>query len=336
MSEFLLTLGFRYRKSNRDKRRRMPERAIPSPQETLEVVRDHQSLLATPPHTAEDNSKRPSQVQEAQVGAFASGDLYHVDQSVSSIVDASPNYSSRPQQDSIFPVHSNSPFTLHMGNGAADSYLGETGFTDFYGPETRLDADVQVQHNRLNPEIPDLPPLELLQAFEETYFEFCSTWCPVLDRNTLSNELEHSPLLANALAVAGSHVRPPVISHVGPATYYDRTKQIFYGDKEDNLIMCLKAIALIYWWSPRPPSRVHRDTSWWWTTVAIRHAQHAGFHREPKPGVPSRSNTDPGLRRRIWWTLFVSLRCTVLNNVLTKAQVSRASYRTLSRSSMRH
>ncbi|KAK1142948.1 hypothetical protein N8T08_007189 [Aspergillus melleus] len=187
---------------------------------------------------------------------------------------------------------------------AADSYLGDPGYGEIYGSEIRLNADDQRRQAEVPPPFVDLPPPELVQGFEETYFEYCSTWCPVLDKNTIQSDLESSPLVMNALSLAASHVQPPVIIHAEPVTYYDRVKGLFYGDQEPNLFLCLKAIALIYWWSPRPPSRVHRDSSWWWTTVAIRHAQHGGFHREPKPGQLDRSHIDTGLRRRLWWTFF--------------------------------
>ncbi|KAH8429226.1 fungal specific transcription factor domain-containing protein [Aspergillus melleus] len=198
---------------------------------------------------------------------------------------------------------------------AADSYLGDTGYGEIYGSEIRLNADDQRRQAEVPLPFVDLPPPELVQGFEETYFEYCSTWCPVLDKNTVQNDLEASPLVMNALSLAASHVQPPVIIHAEPASYYDRVKQLFYGDHEPNLLLCLKAIALVYWWSPRPPSRVHRDSSWWWTTVAIRHAQHGGFHREPKPGQLERSQIYTGLRRRLWWTFYWVKLCGIVGNI---------------------
>lgn len=45
----------------------------------------------------------------------------------------------------------------------------------------------------------------------------------------------------------------------------------------------------------------------WWTSVIIRHAQQMNIHREPAVDDPSRDRLNLGLRRRIWWTAFVSL-----------------------------
>lgn len=156
-------------------------------------------------------------------------------------------------------------------------------------------------------ELLDLPPPELQQAFKETFFKYCYTWCPVLDAHTINTDLERSPLLMNALALSASHIQPPGMAHAAPSAYYDRANKLFYGNQETDLVMCLKGIALLYWWSPKSACILHRDSSWWWTTVAIRHAQYAAFHREPTSRHPMKIKIDSGLRRRIWWTLFVSL-----------------------------
>lgn len=162
------------------------------------------------------------------------------------------------------------------------------------------------------PVIPSLPDPGLQQTFAETYFEYCYTWCPVLDRDTLSDELTMSPLLVDALAVVGSHIKPPMIPHDGPATYYDRARSRFYDDEEPDVMISLKAISLFYWWSPRPPTILHRHSSWWWTSVVIRHCQQLGVHREPGANHPIRQQINLSLRRRIWWTAFSRERLTAL------------------------
>lgn len=146
---------------------------------------------------------------------------------------------------------------------------------------------------------------DLRQSFTETYFEYCYTWCPVLSRTTLKSELEASPLLDNALAIVGSNVRPPLVPHAGPAVYYNRARRLFYEEGEDDLMIALKAISLFYWWAPRPPSVAHKHSSWWWTSVIIKHAQQAGFYRESAATL-ARQDIEPYIRRRIWWTAFVS------------------------------
>jgi hypothetical protein len=154
---------------------------------------------------------------------------------------------------------------------------------------------------RKQPDLLNLSQPDLQQSFAETYFEYCHPWCPILDRSTLTSDLAGSPLLENALALVGSHIQPPMVPHAGPASYYDCARRTFYDDEEPDLLTSLKAVSLFYWWSPRPPSRVHRHSSWWWTSVVIKHAQQAGWHRETDTDV-----SQLRMRRRIWWTAFVS------------------------------
>ena len=182
----------------------------------------------------------------------------------------------------------------------------DTGFLQVYGPENQFDAENQALVAQLEHKYgSDLNP-DLQHIFLETYFEYCYTWCPVLERATLLDEIARSPLLANALALASSHVQPPLLPHDGPEAYYKRARTIFYEDEEADSMMSLKAICLFYWWAPQSPSRVHKHSSWWWTSVIIRHAQQMNIHREPAPGDPYRIQLDLSLRRRIWWTAYVS------------------------------
>ncbi|OJD19281.1 hypothetical protein AJ78_00730 [Emergomyces pasteurianus Ep9510] len=157
----------------------------------------------------------------------------------------------------------------------------------------------------------DLPPPALQESFMDTYFQFCYTWCPILDNPTLFPEQEesNSVLLNQALALLGSRIQPSVLQHFPPIVYYNRAKALFYENHESNSITCMKALLLFYWWGSAPNSP-SLDTVWWWTGVAIRLAQQIGLHREPKPGQVMRPSETPGLRRRIWWTLFARERLT--------------------------
>ncbi|EEH47435.2 uncharacterized protein PADG_03519 [Paracoccidioides brasiliensis Pb18] len=157
----------------------------------------------------------------------------------------------------------------------------------------------------------DLPPPALQESFMDTYFQYCYPWCPIFESSKLFSEQEESNsiLLNQALALLGSRIQPPVLLHVPPSVYYDRAKALFYRNHESNPITCVKALLLFYWWGSAPNSP-SLDTVWWWTGVAIRLAQQIGLHREPKPGQIMRPNETPGLRRRIWWTLFARERQT--------------------------
>ncbi|VTT69226.1 unnamed protein product [Fusarium fujikuroi] len=200
--------------------------------------------------------------------------------------------------------------------GAGRSHAGDvdTGFLQIYGPENQLEAEQQelVANLELRNSASDPRQQELQQSFSETYFEYCYPWCPVLDHDTLDSELARSPMLANALALAASHIQPPLIPHQGPAAYYEKARMMFYMDEEPDILTSLKAVSLFYWWAPRSPSTAHRHASWWWTSVIIRHAQQMNIHREPKQESVASSALHLSLRRRLWWTVFARERLTSL------------------------
>ncbi|KAF2854208.1 hypothetical protein T440DRAFT_442756 [Plenodomus tracheiphilus IPT5] len=232
------------------------------------------------------------------------------------------NFRSKPSPRSIFPPTSGtneSPIAQreHMGTSLAETTPTQngdvdTGFLQVYAQENQFDAEnqamvAQLEHRYTS----DLRP-DLEQIFTDTYFEYCYPWCPVLDRDSLASEVARSPLLANSLALASSHIQPPLLPHDGPEAYYKRARTIFYDDEEADETMSLKALCLFYWWAPQSPSRVHRHSSWWWTSVIIRHAQQMNIHREPSVDDPNRNRLELGLRRRIWWTAFARERLTSL------------------------
>jgi hypothetical protein len=161
---------------------------------------------------------------------------------------------SSPQN--TFPGVSQSE-TTPIQNGDVDS-----GFLQVYAPENEFDADNQAFVAQLEYRLSSELQPDLEQVFTETYFTYSYPWCPVLDRDTLSADVARSPLLANALALASSHIQPPLLPHDGPEAYYKRARTIFYDDEEADEMTALKALCLFYWWAPQSPSRVHRHSSW--------------------------------------------------------------------------
>lgn len=148
----------------------------------------------------------------------------------------------------------------------------------------------------------------LQDVFIESYLEYCFVWCPVLDRDFLQNNAgaEDCSLLQHALALCGSCINPPLIQVKSPAVYYRGAKTIFYNDYKVNPLLRVASIMLFFWWSAGAPNLTNMDNAWWWTGIAIRIAQEAGLHREPQPNQQDQPWETVGLRRRIWWTLFVS------------------------------
>jgi hypothetical protein len=213
--------------------------------------------------------------------------------------------------------------TLSVPNGASDTSPGkeigeshsgdiDTGFLQVYGPEDQQTANKVALAAAQDPkhQSSNSLPQELLERFAETYWDYCYAWCPVLDPDTLDQEMANSPLLANSVALAASHIRPPLVPHEGPDKYYEKARLMFYNDDEPDTLMALKAISLFYWWAPKPPSTPLRHSSWWWSSVIIRTAQQINVHREPPESEPMREKLQLSLRRRLWWTVFVSHSCS--------------------------
>lgn len=173
---------------------------------------------------------------------------------------SSPQTTFQPVADenlSRRPTNASQTETTPTQNGDVDS-----GFLQVYAPENQFDADnqafvAQLEHRYSSELRPDLE-----QTFTDTYFTYSYPWCPVLDRESLSSDVARSPLLANALALASSHIQPPLLPHDGPEAYYKRARTIFYDDEEADEMTALKALCLFYWWAPQAPSRVHRHSSW--------------------------------------------------------------------------
>ena len=72
---------------------------------------------------------------------------------------------------------------------------------------------------------------------------------------------------------------------------------------------------------------MHKDAAWWWTGVAIKYAQQVGLHREPKDVAAVGGQEAQSLRRRIWWTLFVSSAVLPVNKSYQTEEILQARER---------
>ncbi|CAK7223824.1 hypothetical protein SEUCBS140593_005362 [Sporothrix eucalyptigena] len=134
------------------------------------------------------------------------------------------------------------------------SYLGDTGYMQIF-------AGLQEGHL-------------------DVYFEYASTWCPVLDRQTVEADpsIRQSLLLRHALALCANQISPSLLHRSSSAEHYARAKALFYENQEPNPLLRIMAVMLFYWWSGEPPNVVSLDNTSWWTGTAIRVAQQIGLH----------------------------------------------------------
>lgn len=188
------------------------------------------------------------------------------------------------------------------------AYLGETGYMSIFRQEEAA-GDENASQDSHTPRTPDTIPPVLQQSYLDTYFEHAYTWCPILDRGFMQTcpEFSESLLLKQALALLGSHLNPPLMTHSQPRDHFLYFRQLFYDNHEKQPLVRICATMLLYWWSVGPPNVVNIDTNWWWMGASIRLAQEVGLHREKDSDHLWRPEETPGLRRRIWWTLFVSI-----------------------------
>lgn len=145
----------------------------------------------------------------------------------------------------------------------------------------------------------DLPPLSLRQSLVEAFFERCWTWMPVVDPDTF-HQGQPSFLLLQAVCLAGSQMRLSSSNFATSAEYLSRAKALLDTNYEKDPLKVLAALCMVQWWNGTAPNIVSTTTSRFWVTYAISVAQQLGLHRKPKPGLK-----DVGLRKRIWWTIYV-------------------------------
>ncbi|KAH0846873.1 hypothetical protein FOPE_11629 [Fonsecaea pedrosoi] len=200
------------------------------------------------------------------------------------------------------------------------SYLGKSGFLSIFTHVQNQNPEGDNSSDSAKPEpTAPSPSRHLLFSFMDTYLEFCYTWCPILEREDIFKDpgLESSSLLKQALALLGSQINPPLLKHETPAKYYENAKSLFYGNYERDPLCRITAVMLMYWWSAGPPNIVSMDSQFWWTGIAVKLAQEIGLHRDPSKDQVLRPGETAGLRRRIWWTLFVCVPPSLLGTWLT-------------------
>lgn len=152
----------------------------------------------------------------------------------------------------------------------------------------------------------DLPRLAVRQCLLEAVTEYCWTWMPVLDFNTISSESDSgvstdttSILLLQSLMLVGSYMTGGQHVSTSLQSHYRRVKAIVDSGVERNPFKLLAAACLIQWCAPSAPKDISMDTPRFWNMYAISLAQQMGLHRKTL-----RSGKNEGLKKRIWWTLY--------------------------------
>lgn len=150
----------------------------------------------------------------------------------------------------------------------------------------------------------ELPPRSVQDGLINTFMQRCSPWMPIIERSWLeaSGSQKPSMLLLQSIFVAASRVTsaPAVTAYASTHQFYRRAKALFWSGYEKNPLTVVAAVCILHWYNPEGPEHVSTNTSGFWRYVGVGLAHQIGLHKEPA------SKRDAALRRRLWWTLFVS------------------------------
>jgi hypothetical protein len=143
----------------------------------------------------------------------------------------------------------------------------------------------------------------VFHSYMATYLDVCYTWIPIIDRlddGNVPSSTAFPLLLQHALAAAAGTIYSPLLPDINSQhEHYQRARQLFHSARAFDTLSLLKA-AMLLSICDSPMSDSATDGSFWWTGVAIRLAQDLRLHRNVS-GMANMEN--PGVLRRIWWTL---------------------------------
>lgn len=186
---------------------------------------------------------------------------------------------------------------------APDKFRAEDGSTVYY--TTHISSEINRKILDMQ-KATELPPRTVRDALFENFWTYCYPWDPIVEKSQIVGvSIEKlSPLLLQAIFLAGSRMSTTSASYATPQEFYMRAKTLFYLNTEKDPLTLLTAVSLLHWWNPHGPERVSTDTASFWCRVAVSLAQQMGLHNRRK------LVHDESLRRRIWWSLVVRLTCS--------------------------
>ena len=149
----------------------------------------------------------------------------------------------------------------------------------------------------------DLPPRSIREVLVETFMTRCYPWTPIVERAWLEERQGKRPsyLLLQAVFLAASRVSSAPLAYASSEDFYRRAKMLFWLGHEKDTVIVIIATCILHWWNPDGPEHVSIDTSSFRVRIGVGLAYQIGLHKEP------RRIREASLRRRLWWTLFVSL-----------------------------
>lgn len=284
-STFILSLGRRYVR----KRKRYTNSISPSPRDAQQLTQ-HGIQSASP---LRQQTTSPS-ANDVSVLAPTPGDL---------------RTEGQPQWGTVEPVPhpQNTPKSL----GEEETYMGREEYLPGSVPGDKNEtpahanpASSSADKEMLRPQNAfQLPPKVVRDGLVDSFMQFCDPWTPIVEQDWLDEEQSPSPLLLQAVFLAGSRVSSAPLVYASSEEFYRRAKLLFFFGSEGNPLISVVAATLLQWYNPVGPETISTDTSGFWIRTAGAIAFQMGLHKELPPHARNRT-----LRRRLWWTLVVRVQ----------------------------
>jgi hypothetical protein len=153
-------------------------------------------------------------------------------------------------------------------------------------------------------EVFKLPSIPVLQVLFEAFYERCWTWTPVVEEELHPSGSSRGPtslLILHAILLAAASMTSDAEKYLPLHPQYRRIKAIIDTGAERNPLNLLAALAMTQFYAPAGPRDISTDTPRFWGTYALGMALQMGLNRKP-----SKPSSQDGLKRRVWWTLYVS------------------------------
>ncbi|PHH70548.1 hypothetical protein CDD82_7045 [Ophiocordyceps australis] len=166
-----------------------------------------------------------------------------------------------------------------------------------------------------------LPELAACLPALQAYFSWFHPSFPIVDRADMSQRLlassgaskfDMSPMLLNAMLFIGAtYCDEATIVAMGfrnrsdaKRLLYTRARLLFHADWEKDEMLLIQALFLMSFWRGGPADV--RDVRYW-LGVVITLCESYGLHRSPRSSAVTKNTHLARMRRRIWWSVYVSL-----------------------------
>lgn len=191
----------------------------------------------------------------------------------------------------------------------SDEHVSQRGLTTQYLAAAESEQDEPTREWAYRRPIPGASRFDRLfecgvECGTEHFFQSCYAFCPIVDRVSLdtSDTWWDSPLLQHIFVLLARKGRSnQMLPQQDDLEHYTRTLFCSSLAELRDLRTLVRAAVLMSWTGSGRTAHTATNSTSWYIGVATRLAQEAGWYHDTKSHPHMQS-----MRRRIWWTLFVS------------------------------